>query len=358
MEVLENINITAARIYLVDDDRRSLRLLEAHLRKAGYSELVLLDDPREVAPRCSVSPPDLVLLDLNMPHLSGFEVLAALGQLHPDLPIPVIMLTGEEDRQQIVHALQLGARDYVTKPFLPQELLLRVRNQLTAHLAQRKLREQAAVLEDKVRARTQELSHSRLELVRMLGRASEYRDNETGLHATRISLYTAALSRQMGLDDEQVESISHASLLHDVGKIGIPDDILLSPRRLTPEEMDQVKKHTLIGAEMLDNNDFDILKLARDIALSHHERWDGSGYPHGLVGEEIPAAAQIVAVADVFDALTSVRPYKKAWTIDAAKDYIQEQSGLQFAPAMVEKFMQVLPEWREICARHSEAVVE
>lgn len=349
-----SLDFTDAHIFVVDDDPSILRLTGIILRQAGYTRVDLINDPREVLPRYRQTPPDLVLLDLNMPHLSGYDVIAALHALNEPVPTPIIMLTAQSSADHVMLALQLGVRDYVTKPFRSQELVMRVRNLLSVHLAHRMLHDQAAMLEQLVRERTQALKRSRLEVVRRLGRAAEYRDNETGLHTIRMSRCAALLARSLGWSEADAERMLHASPMHDIGKIGIPDSILLKPGRLDGPERAVMQRHTVIGAQILSDGDCDILQLARTIALSHHEKWDGSGYPHALAGTDIPQAARIVAVCDVFDALTSRRPYKDAWSVDDATALVLEQGGRHFDPEVVRHFMRLLPEILQIRQDHVE----
>ena len=348
------LTFSNARIFVVDDESTNLRLVEVILRKEGYTELELFRDPREVLPRYRQAAPDLILLDLNMPYLSGYDVMTAINALNEPIPAPIIMLTAQTGSDHVVQALELGVRDYITKPFRFQELTMRVRNLLAVHMAHRMLHNQASMLEQMVRERTQALNRSRLEVVRRLGRAAEYRDNETGLHTIRMSRYAALLARSLGWSATDTELMLHASPMHDVGKIGIPDEILLKPGRLDDWERDIMKRHAEIGAEILSDGDCDILQLARTIALTHHEKWDGSGYPNSLAGADIPHAGRIVAVADVFDALTSRRPYKAPWSVDKATAYLQEQAGSHFDPEVVDHFMDVLPEILAIRREHVE----
>lgn len=349
-----SFDFSGALIFVVDDDPNILRLIESFLRQQGYSRLELFSDPRDVLARYQHTPPDLVLLDLCMPHMSGYDLMAAIHARNEPVPPPIIMLSGKNSADDVMQALQLGARDYITKPFRLQELATRVRNLLSVHLAHRLVHDQAAMLEQMVLERTQALKHSRLEVVRRLGRAAEYRDNETGLHTIRMSRYSALLARSLGWTEDEAELMLHASPMHDIGKIGIPDNILLKPGRLDERERAIMQRHTVIGAEILLDGDCDILNMARIIALSHHEKWDGSGYPNSLKGTEIPQAARIVAVADVFDALTSARPYKSVWPVENAATYMQEQAGYHFDPEVVDHFMNLLPEILRIRQEHSE----
>jgi putative two-component system response regulator len=345
-----------ARILIVDDELTNLKLLDRMLGAQGYTNLVLVQDPRSVVDVYRESPTDLVLLDINMPHVDGFAVLEQLHGLGDPLLPPVVVLTAQHGRDHLLHALNAGARDFITKPFDRNELLARVRNLLEVHQAHRMVHDQKSVLESMVRERTAELQETRLQVVRRLGRAAEYRDNETGNHILRMSKVSTLLAERIGWDAAACELMLHASPMHDVGKIGIPDSILLKPGRLTPAEFEVMKTHARIGAELLDGDDSDLLCLARTIALAHHERWDGSGYPHGLQGASIPQAGRIVAIADVFDALTSARPYKKPWPVDDAVAYVRDNSGRHFDPELVEHFLAALPEILAIGERFAEPV--
>ena len=333
-----------ARIFVVDDEPANLRLMEKILIKEGYQAPVLIGDPRQVLAHYHQAPPDLILLDINMPHLDGYQVLAQLQALNDPIMAPVIVLTAQSSRDYLLKALAGGARDFVTKPFDRAELAMRVRNLLDVHLAHRMVHNQKAVLEDMVRARTQELNQSRLDVVRRLGRAAEYRDNETGLHIIRMSKFSALIARSLGWSEADCELLLHASPMHDIGKIGIPDAVLLKPGKFEPPEWEIMKRHAEMGAEILSEGDSELMRLARSIAQSHHEKWDGSGYPGGLAGTDIPQAGRIVAVADVFDALTSPRPYKKAWPVDEAVAFLTAQSGSHFDPEIVTHFLKLLPE--------------
>jgi putative two-component system response regulator len=342
------------RIFVVDDEPINLKLLDKLLASQGYRQVVQIQDPREVLERYQEARPDLILLDINMPHLDGYQVMAQLQALDDPLLPPIIFLTAKDDRSHLLKALNEGARDFVGKPFDRTELLMRVRNLLDAQLANRLLNDQKSVLEEMVRVRTEALNETRLQVVQRLGRAAEYRDNETGLHILRMSQVSTLLARSLGWSEQDCELMLHASPMHDVGKIGIRDDILLKPGRLTVEEFEIMKTHASIGADMLAGDDSELLKLAHTIALTHHEKWDGSGYPGGLVGEAIAQAGRIVAVADVFDALTSVRPYKAAWSVADALTYLTENSGKHFDPEVVVHFIRLLPEILTVVERYAE----
>ncbi len=351
---MNNYLVAQSHILCIDDEAANLKLLDRMLRAEGYQQLTLIADPREVLAQYHASRPDLILLDINMPHLDGYQVMAQLLALEDPLMPPIVILTAQNNHDFLLKALAQGARDFISKPFDRVELLMRVRNLLFAHLAHRMLHDQNTVLEEMVSQRTEALQQSRLQVVQRLGRAAEYRDNETGQHVIRMSHFSATLAAALGWSAPQCELLLHASPMHDVGKIGIADAILLKPGKLDAHEWSIMQQHSAIGADILANADSELLQLARVIAESHHEKWDGSGYPHGLAGEEIPQAARIVAVADVFDALTSKRPYKEAWPVDSAVQWMTEQSGSHFDPAIIAVFLQQLPALLEIRARHVE----
>jgi putative two-component system response regulator len=330
-------------ILIVDDEPVNLKLLDKMLRGQGYQNLELVEDPREVIERYKTARPDLILLDINMPHLDGYQVMEQLKALNDDLLPPIVILTAQHGKDYLLRALSAGARDFLTKPFDRNELLMRVRNLLDVQLAHRLLHDQKAVLETMVRTRTEELQRTRLQIVQRLGMAAEYRDEETGSHILRMSHICALLARASGWSEADCDLILNASPMHDIGKIGIPDAILLKPGKFEPHEWEIMKTHAAIGSKLLDGDDSELMHMAREIALCHHEKWDGSGYPNGLAGEAIPQPGRIAALADVFDALTSERPYKKSWPIDAAMAYIEGNSGRHFDPALVEIFRQELP---------------
>ncbi len=345
-----------ARILVVDDEPANLKLLSLMLRTEGYHHVDLVQDPREVLARYLAERPDLILLDINMPHLDGYEVMGQISALSDDLKPPVLVLTAQSGEDFLLRALRSGAIDFLSKPFNRRELLARVKNVLMAHLAHRLMHTQKQVLEEMVDERTQGLRRSRLDIVRRLGRASEFRDNETGQHILRMSHASALLARSMGWDAQACELMLNASPMHDVGKIGIPDGILLKAGPLTADERDIMNRHTIIGAEILADSGTELLEMAREIALSHHEKWDGTGYPHRLAGTDIPEAARMVAITDVFDALTSERPYKKPWSVEESMQFMNANAGKQFDPQMLQKFTALIPEVQKIRERFAEPV--
>jgi response regulator RpfG family c-di-GMP phosphodiesterase len=323
------------RILAVDDEDANLLLLRRMLERAGYTRIVTTRKPTEAPLLFVETRPALVLLDLHMPEMDGFELMERLG---PVDGVPFLVLTADATDETKRRALAMGARDFLTKPLDGIELVLRVRNLLQVQHLQNRLLEHNASLEDKVAARTHDLERARLEILDRLALAAEYRDDATQEHARRIGRTSGLLAPLLDRTGREVELIRRAAPLHDIGKIGIPDGILLKPARLRSEEFDRIKAHTTIGAEILSGSASAVLRLAERIAISHHERWDGRGYPRGLAGEDIPLAGRIVAVADVFDALTHARPYKEPWPIERAVAEILAQAGRQFDPRVVEVF--------------------
>lgn len=343
MQKLFNAKILA-KILIVDDNLSNILLLEKMLGSAGYEAVQSTDDPLSVSGLHQRERFDLILLDIQMPKLDGFGVMKCLRELEIEDYLPILVLTAQNDSQTRSRALKEGAKDIVSKPFEVDEVLSRVANMLEVRLLYNLKSERNEVLEEMVRDRTQKLRETNLQIVRYLGRAAEYRDTETGMHVIRMSTMSARLGDAVGMDRNECELLLNASPMHDLGKIGIPDRILLKKGPLDQEEWSVMKTHTLIGAEILSGHQSDILEMAGVIALTHHERWDGSGYPNGLASEEIPIAGRIAAVCDVYDALSSDRPYKAAWSAEDAVGYIRSGSGQQFDPELVDLFISILPE--------------
>lgn len=337
--------IRRARILIVDDEASNVDLLRRILEPAGYTTVHDTRDPLQVAQLLRDFEPDLVLLDLLMPGMDGHEVLEVIREATPaDQYLPVLVLTSDNTRDAKRRALSAGARDYLTKPLSPSEVRSRVRNLLETRMLYQELRGQNAELERRVRARTLELEDARLQTLQRLARAAEYRDDATGQHTRRVGRSAARVAALLGWSLADVEMMRLAAPLHDVGKIGVPDGILLNDGPLSPAEFEVMKTHCVIGADILSGSDVPLLRLAAEIALSHHERWDGDGYPEGLAGEQIPLSGRIVAVADTYDALTHPRPYKEAWTVEAALADIARGSGERFDPRVVEVFRAGLDE--------------
>jgi putative two-component system response regulator len=287
------------------------------------------------------APPDLILLDIMMPDMDGYEVCRQLKTDVVTRKIPVIFVTAMGDVDDERRGFEVGAVDYITKPVSPPIVQARVRAQLD-------LQDQARVLNRLVDQRTRELEHTRMQVIRRLGRAAEFKDNETGNHIIRMSHYSRAIALAAGLYEDEANLIFNAAPMHDVGKIGIPDVILLKPAPLDAHEWEIMYRHPLMGADIIGRHDNDLLDMARVIALTHHERWDGTGYPHQLKGEEIPIAGRITAIADVYDALISDRPYKSAWSMEEAVDRIKSDAGSHFDPDLVNVFLEILPEIQRI----------
>ncbi len=351
-------NFLKAKILIVDDEKANVLLLEDILENEGYVNFKSMLDSRNALDMYKKFRPDLVLLDLNMPYLDGFQVMEQLKELEKDSYAPVLVLTAQADRNTRLRALALGARDYIEKPFDITEVTQRILNMLEIRLLHNQVRDQNQLLEEKVRLRTRELEETRQEAILRLGRAAEYRDNETGMHVIRMSRLSARLAKEIGLNYEECQLMLQASPMHDVGKIGIPDEILLKPGKLNEKEWEIMKKHPEIGAEILSGGHSAVMQMAETIALTHQERWDGSGYPHGLKGEKIPLAGRIVAICDVFDALTSKRYYKEAFSIEKSMQIIEQGSGKDFEPALVETFKRVLPEMIRIVKELPDEEVE
>ena len=339
--MMETNLLYATRILIVDDQPSNVALLEGILQEEDFTCFQSITDSREALPTFLDYRPDLILLDLQMPFLDGFEVMRRIRAcLAPDELLPILILTADITPETKRRALAAGALDFLTKPFDAIEAVLRIRNLLQTRTLHLQLREQNQILDHKVRERTVELEETQVEILERLALAAEYRDDVTGEHTRRVGKMAAQIAQSLGWPVAKVELIRRAAPLHDIGKIAIPDSVLLKPGKLTPEEYEQMKTHTLMGAKMLSGGRFPLLRLAEEIALSHHEHWDGRGYI-GLVGEDIPLAGRIVGVADVFDALTSERPYKKAWSVEESIEEIRRQRGRQFDPRVVEAFLRL-----------------
>ena len=334
--------LTESPIVLVDDDERSGRALERVLAQAGYRNITRTTKSHLTVGLCASVAPDLLILDLHMPAPDGFAILDRLGPVVRDGgQLPVIVMTGDGNEEARHRALGQGARDFITKPFDRAETLLRVRNVLMTRALQKQLDRENRQLQCAVHERSRSLAQVRAEIVHHLAVAAEFRDDATRRHTERVGHTSAAIAGVLGMSEEDVTVLRTAATLHDVGKIGIPDSILLKPGALTDSEFDLMKSHTTIGAAILSGSETVELRVAETIALTHHERWDGSGYPEGTSGAEIPIEGRIVAVADVFDALVHTRPYKDAWTVDVAVAEITQQAGRQFDPAVVDAFLEL-----------------
>lgn len=332
---------------IVDDERSNLILLTRILEQAGLRDILAISDPLAVAESYVSFAPDLLLLDLNMPGRDGFGVLLDLRHLIDSKDfVPIVVLTGDTSQEARQKALSMGAIDFLTKPIDRLEVVLRISNLLhTRHLhvaathenhaLEERVRERTAVIEEK----SNQLEMAKVEILNRLALAAEFRDDATGKHTQRVGEIAMIIAHNMGLPDEECRLLGHAAPLHDIGKIGIPDAILLKPGKLTDEEFNIMKTHTSIGERLLSRSDYDLLIHASVIAISHHENWDGSGYPKGLAGDQIPLFGRIVSVADVFDALTHQRSYKAAWPKDMALAEISKLSGIKFDGNIVKALM-------------------
>ena len=337
-------DILHANILIVDDQAPNVTLLEKMLKHAGYTSVKGITDSRLAVSMYLQHDVDLLLLDIRMPHMDGFEVMSKLQDTVSDDYLPILVLTAELATETKAKALCNGAKDFLTKPFEQLEVLQRIHNILEVRVLHKLMKKQNQDLEEIVIRRTQELADSRYEIIQRLGRAAEYKDNETGNHILRMSKFSEMLARAAGLSKDESDMILNASPMHDIGKIGIPDRVLLKPGKLDAEEWAIMQTHVTIGVDLLSGSNSPLMLMAKNIALLHHEKWDGSGYPNGLAGENIAIEGRICALCDVFDALTSERPYKKAWTVEDTMTLIKEESGKHFDPKLVTCFESILDE--------------
>ena len=337
-----------ARILILDDEPVNTLLLGRILTSTGYGCITATNDPREaiatfLEAQAGPEPFDLVCTDLHMPVLSGLEVVATLARATPPGDfVPIVMLTADVTAAAEQEALTNGAQDFITKPFRAPQIRLRIANLLRTRTLHRQLRDHNDRLEGLVQERTAELDAARLDILHRLAAAAEYRDYTTGQHTQRVGALSGLLATRLGCDEETIDLVRRAAQLHDVGKIGVPDSILLKPGPLTAAEFSVMKEHVDVGVRLLANGASKLIAMAEVIAGSHHERWDGSGYPLGLAGDAIPLVGQIVAVADVFDTLINERPYKPAWPIEEAIDEMTRQRGRWFSPHVIDVFLEAL----------------
>lgn len=359
-------DLLSSRVMIVDDEPINVKVARKFVETLGYSNFVTQTDSTQVVDELKAEKPDVLLLDLMMPKVSGLDILAAMQSDSKLKRIPVIVLTASSDRGTRLRALELGATDFLAKPLDPEELAPRIRNALLMRTYENHLRGHAETLEETVRHRTRDLCAARLELVHCLAAAAEHRDDDTGKHILRVGRYAALIAREAGLPGPFIEMLELAAQLHDVGKIGISDTILLKPGRLTDEERASMEVHAQVGADVLNaHNDMlqnamvrheelgsrlpessrsPLTELAASIALTHHEKWDGSGYPNGLSGTDIPLEGRITAIADVFDALRSKRPYKEPFSFDRSFEIMLEGRGKHFDPDLLDHFVAVRSE--------------
>ncbi len=364
--------IHKSTIMVVDDELVNVKVVRKYLKDSGYEEFVTTTDSRKALALIKERRPDVVILDVMMPHIDGLQILTAVRQEEELSHIPILILTASEDSETKVRALELGASDFLRKPVDPAELIVRVRNVLIVKRYMDQMADYSTQLEREVQSRTQEVNDSRAEVIHALACAGEQRDSDTGSHVIRVARFAGILAAEMGMEKSQVELLEQTAVLHDVGKIGIPDAIMQKPGKLTEDEFKVVQKHCELGRNILlgvagnaqelkktsDEREWScrspILQTAARIAMSHHEKWDGSGYPAGLKGEDIPIEGRICAVADVFDALSSKRPYKEAFGWDKCCKILKEGRGQHFDPRVVDAFFARQDDIREVQRRYAD----
>jgi putative two-component system response regulator len=355
-----DLALRSSKIMIVDDEPTNVKVARKYLAMEGYESFVVTTDAREALALVDRECPDILLLDIMMPHVSGLEILSAVRKNERSVHLPVVILTAANEQSIKRQAIELGASDFLSKPVDPSELIPRVRNVLIVKQHADHLEKYSQELEAEVLRRTAELARSRQEVIHCLARAAEFRDDDTGRHVLRVGRYARLVAEELGWRGEQLEMLEQAAQLHDIGKIGIPDSILLKPGKLEPEEMEMMRKHsafgkkitqsipehdlnvlrrhTELGSRLLETTESPILALAATIAMSHHEKWNGTGYPLCLAGEDIPIAGRITAVADVFDALSSKRPYKPAFPFDKCIQILEDGRGSHFDPLVLDAF--------------------
>ena len=326
------MNSEKFNILVVDDTPENIDLL-LEILKSDYKVRAAINGEQALKIARLKVAPDLILLDIMMPGIDGFEVCRQLKNDPTTSHIPIIFVTAKITTSDEIEGFSLGAADYITKPISPPVVLARVKTQLALY-------DQNRELDRKVREQTKDIHETRLKIIQRLGRAAEFKDDNTGLHVIRMSHYARVLGIAAGMSESMADMMLDAAPMHDIGKIGIPDSILQKSAPLDAEEWIIMQGHTQMGEDIIGDDDSELLQMARAVAISHHEHWDGGGYPKGLAGEDIPMTGRIVAIADVFDALTSVRPYKESWTVEDALAYLQEKSGEQFDPKLVPLFVE------------------
>ena len=340
--MINSSDIFNGKVLIVDDQEANVMILERMLLNSGYLSVTSTMDPTQVYDLHLKNRFDLILLDLQMPEMDGFKVMEMLKEIETDSYLPVLVITAQPGHK--LRALQVGAKDFISKPFELADVLIRVHNMLEVRLLHKELQMYNTQLEQRVRERTTDLQEGYLETIFTMMRAAEYKDEDTGTHVQRINFYCQEFSKLLGMNADFVDRIFFASPMHDIGKIGIPDHILLKPGKLTPDEWSIMKGHTLIGANILGKSKSPYLRMGAEIALNHHERWDGSGYPNGTQANDIPLSARIMYMCDIYDALRSKRPYKPAFNHEKAADIILHGDGRtqpeHFDPAIFAAFKQ------------------
>jgi putative two-component system response regulator len=348
----------AATLVAVDDDPLVLELLRHIIGELADVQVLAFGDPEAALAWCRANEPDVIITDYQMPGLSGTELITALRRERHVADVPIMMITATGDRAVRIEALNAGANDVLTKPIEAAEVRARTKNMLAIRRGQRLMAQRSSWLEEEVRRATAAIAARERETILRLSKAAEYRDWETGSHIVRVSLYARVIAKRLSLPAAEQDILFQAAPMHDVGKIGIPDSILLKPGALDEAEFDVIKQHTVIGNQILGGSAAELLQAAAEIALTHHERFDGSGYPMQSAGEQIPLRGRVVAVADTFDALTSQRPYKAAWPPALAWAFLEQNVGLRFDPACVAAFIGAQPEAEEIRSAFPDTAAE
>ena len=338
------------RVLIVDDTEVNLVLLAALIHKMPEVDAISFSQPEEGLCWAQANDPDLVLVDYMMPALDGIEFICRLRATPGKADLPILMITANDQKSVCYRALAVGATDFLSKPIDQFEFMARVKNMLALSASQKKLADRSEWLRQEVSKATQEIMAREQETVFRLSKAAEYRDPETGAHILRMAHYSKLIAKGLGMSEQEQALLLEAAPMHDIGKVGISDHILLKPERLNLQEFEQMKMHALYGYDILKGSTSNVLRAGAGIARGHHERFDGTGYPDGLKGQEIPVFCRIMAVADVFDALTSDRSYKKAWTLERASSYLRENTGTHFDPACVDAFF---AQWGEVLEVHS-----
>ncbi len=342
------------QVLIVDDTEINLILFGALVKKLDDCQAHVFANPRQALEWVTENVPDLVIVDYMMPELDGLEFIRLMRELPGCKLVPVLMITANDQKQIRYRALDLGANDFLTKPIDKIEFLARTRNMLGLNQARKHMADHATWLADEVHKATREIVSRERETVYRLSRAAEFRDPETGAHILRMAQYSMLIARELGLSADDQQLLLEAAPMHDIGKVGIADKVLLKPGRLTPEEFDVMKQHAMIGYELLSGSSSQLLQTGAEIARGHHEKYDGTGYPDGIKGDDIPIFSRIVAVADVFDALTSERPYKKAWELEVAVDFLKNGAGTHFDPACVQAFLNAWDDVGRVRSQHQE----
>ena len=355
---LLKLKLNGAAVMVVDDEEHNRKLMSKWLQDDGYDVTCVSSGATALTLAMAIEP-DLILLDIMMPGMDGFEVATRLKEDPVSKDIPIIMVTALDDKQSLIRGLACGAEEFLTKPLDNNEMQIRIRNMLRLKKASDQLKNQNETLEKTVTERTRQLNDSYLAAVEALGKAADYRDDETGAHVRRISYYSNDLAHLMGQDKSFCNTIFYASPLHDIGKIGTPDNVLFKQGALDNPEWEIMKRHTLDGEKILSELNCPITNMGREIALCHHERWDGSGYPHGMRGETIPLSARIMSICDVYDALRSKRPYKEAFSHEKSAAIILEGDGRtspgHFDPKVLHAFERCADKFDQIFNQQSEA---